>query len=205
MATSTRYRETCHGCNKNILKHHKFVTCKLCELICHSKCSDKIYNYNFIDESWCCWECSSKEEARYNPFRSYIYDKYSNEICQIENILENCSRHNFEDLNNVLKNEGTPVSIMFENIDGVASNFGLFSTQIISATNKISFLTLAETNLDECNKDLFSIEGFQPPIYQSKLNSKSKGSGLAIYVKDDFIYSEYVEFNQCSPNLVIIY
>ena len=85
------------GCNKNILKHHKFVTCKLCERICHSKCSDKIYNYNFIDESWCCWECSSKEEARYNPFRSYRYDKYSNfdannfnEICQIENILENC-------------------------------------------------------------------------------------------------------------------
>ena len=41
----------------------------------------------------------------------------------------------------------------------------------------------------------------QPPIYQSKLNGKSKGSGLAIYVKDDFIYSESVEFNQCSPNL----
>ena len=74
--------------------------------------------------------------------------------------------YNFEDLNNVLKNEGTPVSIMFENIDGVASNFDLFSTKIISATNKISFLTLAETNLDECNKYLFSIEGFQPPIYQ---------------------------------------
>ena len=93
------------------------------------------------------------------------------------------------------------MSIMFENIDVVASNFDLFSTKIISATNKISFLTLAETNLDECNKDLFSIEGFQPPIYQSKLNGKSKGSGLAIYVKDDFIYSESVEFNQCSPNL----
>ena len=85
---------------------------------------------------------------------------------------------------------------MFENIDGVASNFDLFSTKIISATNKISFLTLAETNLDECNKDLFSIEGFQPPIYQSKLNGKSKGSGLAIYVKDDFIYSESVEFKK---------
>ena len=163
MAASTKYRETCHDCNKNILKHHKFVTCKLCERICHSKCADKIYNYNFIDESWCCWECSSKEKARYNRFRSYRYDKYSNpdannlnKICQIENILENCSRYNFEDLNNVLKNKGTPVSIMFENIDGIASNFDLFSTKIMSATNKISFLTLAETNLDECNKDLFS-------------------------------------------------
>ena len=41
------------------------------------------------------------------------------------------------------------MSIMFESIDGVASNFDLFSTKIISATNKISFLTLAETNLDE--------------------------------------------------------
>ena len=76
------------------------------------------------------------------------------------------------------------MSITFEDIDGVASNFYLFHTKIISATNKISFLTLAETNLDECNEDLFSIEGFQPPIYQSKLNGKSN------YVKDEFIYSE---------------
>ena len=44
MAASTRYRETCHGCNKNILKHHNFVTCKVCERICHGKCSDKVYS-----------------------------------------------------------------------------------------------------------------------------------------------------------------
>ena len=65
------------------------------------------------------------------------------------------------------------MSIMFENIDGVASNFVLFSTKIISATNKISFLTLAETTLDECDKNLLSIEDFLPPIYQSKFNGKS--------------------------------
>ena len=208
MAASTRYRESCHGCSKNILKHHSFVTCKICERICHGKCSDKIYTYNFIDESWCCWECSSKEEARYNPFKSYRYDKYSNpdtnnsnEISQIENVLENCSRYNFKELNDALKNESSSVSIMFENIDGVASNFDLFSTKVISATNEISFITLAETNLDECNKDLFSIEGFQPPIYQSKLNGKTKGSGLAIYVKDNLLYTDSEEFNQCSLNL----
>ena len=39
---------------------------------------------------------------------------------------------------NVLKYEGThqcQLSLMFENNDGVASNFDIFSTKIISATN----------------------------------------------------------------------
>ena len=209
MVANTKYREKCHGCNKNILKHHTFVICKFCERICHGKCSDKIYNYNFIDETWCCWECSSKEETRYNPFRSYRYDKYSNpeencidDIKLIENILENCSRHNFNELDNLLNlNGNTSLSLMFENIDGVASNFDLFSTKILSTTKEISIFTLAETNIDECNKNLFCINGFQPPIYQSKLVGKSKGSGLAIYIKENFLYTDVDEFNQCSCNL----
>ena len=211
MVVNSRYREICHGCSKNILKHHTFVICKTCERICHGKCSDKLYIHDFIDESWCCWECSSKEETRYNPFKSYRYDKYSNpdndinDITQIENILEKCSRYNLEELNGVLKNTSSSMTVMFENIDGVASNFDLFSTKVISATNQISILTLAETNLDECNKDLFTIKGYHPPIYQSKISGKSKGSGLAIYIKELFLYTDAEEYNQCSPNLECLF
>ena len=43
---------------------------------------------------------------------------------------------------------------MFKNIDGVTSNFDLFSTEITSTNDKLSVITLAETNLDECNKKL---------------------------------------------------
>ena len=96
--TSARCREACHGCNKNILKHNSCVVCKNCDRICHAKCAKKIIKFDFIEDSWSCWECCSKEETRYNPFKSFRYDKYShlnnnsfNEIKQIENILDNCS------------------------------------------------------------------------------------------------------------------
>ena len=96
MVTSARCREACHGCNKNILKHNSFVVCKNCDRICHAKCATKLYKFDFIEDSWSCWECCSKEVTRYNPFKSFRYDKYShpnnnsfNEIKKIENILDN--------------------------------------------------------------------------------------------------------------------
>ena len=110
MDTSTRSKEVCHGCSKNMLKHHAFVICKNCEKICHAKCANKIYIFDHIDDSWCCWECSPLEESRYNPFKSYRYDKYSQpdsnifeEIHQLENILNECKRHSFMDFKNLLK------------------------------------------------------------------------------------------------------
>ena len=48
---------------------------------------------------------------------------------------------------------------------------------------------------------MFNIQGYQPPIYQSKINGKSKGSGLAIYVREPFLFTVTEEYNQCSPNL----
>ena len=64
-----------------------------------------------------------------------------------------------------MKNSIEPLSIMFKNIDGVTSNFDLFSTEITSTNDKLS---VAETNLDECNKNLFNINGYQS-VYQSKI------------------------------------
>ena len=77
MVTNIRCKEVCHGCLNNILKHNLIVICRKCQKNCHAKCDRKFYNYDFIDESWPCWECNSVEECRYNPFKSYRYDKYS--------------------------------------------------------------------------------------------------------------------------------
>ena len=32
-------KEQCQGCNKNILKHHKFAVCSHCNKIAHEKCA----------------------------------------------------------------------------------------------------------------------------------------------------------------------
>ena len=57
---------------------------------------------------------------------------------------------------------------MFKNIDGVTSNFDLFSTELMLKNEELSVLTLAETNLDECNKNILKLQGFES-IYQSKI------------------------------------
>ena len=207
MVISTKSRETCHSCSKNILKHHSFVICKTCDKICHSKCANKVYTFNFIENNWCCWECSSLEETRYNPFKSYRYDKYSqpdiesfDEIHQLENLLNSCKRYTFHELGSQVKNSNEQLSIMFKNIDGVTSNFDLFSTELMLKNEELSVLTLAETNLEECYKNIFKIQGFES-IYQSKIIGKHKGSGLAIYVKEAFLFTKLDAFSQCSSNL----
>ena len=207
MDINSRNKEICHGCSKNMLKHHRFVICNNCEKICHAKCADKLYRFNLIEDSWCCWECSSLEESRYNPFKSYKYDKYSQpdtnifeEIHKLEHILNDCKRLNYSELKSLIAKSNDPLSITFKNIDGVASNFDTFSTELMLNNSNISILALAETNLDETNKNLYNLPSFQSE-YQSKIPGKSKGSGLAIYVKENFLYTRKEEFCQCTPNL----
>ena len=206
MDISTNNRETCHDCSKSILTHNSFIICKTCQKICHAKCAKNLYTFDFIDGNWCCRECSSLEETRYNPFKSYRYDKYSqpdnenfNEIHQVENLLNCCNRYTFFELNNHIRSSDE-LSIMFKNIDGVTSNFDQFTTELMTKCSNLSVISLAETNLDECNKQLFQIRGYES-IYQSKMTGKHKGSGLAVYLKDNLIFTKMDDYCQCSPNL----
>ena len=178
-----------------------------CKKICHAKCAKKLYRFNHIEDSWCCWECSSLEESRYNPFRSCKYDEYSQsdnnvfeEIHQLERLLNDCKRYYYLELKSLIAKSTDPLSILFKNIDGVASNFDSFSSELLINNSNISTVTLAETNLDECNKNLYNLPSFQCE-YQSKILGKSKGSGLAIYVKENFLYTRKEEFCQTTPNL----
>ena len=207
MDISYKNRELCHGCSKQLFKHHPFVVCKNCEKICHAKCAKKLYRFNHIEDSWCCWECSSLEESRYNPFKSCKYDKYFqsdnnvfDEIHQLEHLLNDCKRYNYLELKSLIPKLTDPLSILFKNIDGVASNFDSFSSELLINNSNISIVTLAEKNLDECNKNLYNLPSFQCE-YQSKILGKSKGSGLAIYVKENFLYTRKDEFCQTTPNL----
>ena len=87
-----------------------------------------------------------------------------------------------------------------KNIDGVSSNFDLFSNELMLKNEELSVLTLTETNLDECNENIFKIQGFES-IYQSKKAGKHKGSGLAIYIKEAFLFTKLDVFSQCSSNI----
>jgi hypothetical protein len=125
-----------------------------------------------------------------------------NELNHVDQLLQNCLPHNINYINSLLSldKHKNNLSVFYNNIDGVASNFDSLSAELSSMKSKFSIITLAETNLDVENKDLFRLDGYQS-IYQSKISGKRKGSGLGIYVKDEFICKLNDKFNQCSKNM----
>ena len=184
------------------------MICFSCDKISHAKCALKLYNFNQILDRWSCWECVSTAQHKYNPFESIIYDKHIqdeaeslHEISQISQILQNCESYSPQQLDKLFhRYESPPFSILFNNIDGVKSNFDKLSAELSLLKNEFSVITLAETNIDSCNKDLFGLNGFQS-VYQSKLGDKKKGSGLGIYISDQFIYTTDENCNMCTKNL----
>ena len=96
------------------------------------------------------------------------------------------------------------MSITFNNIDGNASNFDAFITDLSQYKHKFSVIGIAETNIDECNKNPYNILGNNLE-YSSKLANKFKGSGLGIYVIDKFQFTKLDKFCNCSPNLETLF
>ena len=60
---------------------------------------------------------------------------------------------------------------------------------------------IAETNLDEEHGKLYNLPGYKPE-FQSKFYGKTKGSGLAIFLKDNLIYSLCNTQSQCYKSSV---
>jgi hypothetical protein len=211
IVVSTRAREKCEGCSKNILTHHKFAACSTCRKISHANCTPNIFEYNQIKDSWSCCECSSRP-SRYSPFDDITADKHDqysttalHELDQMTTCLKSCTYSDTKHLNKLmLEQNQEQMSICFNNIDGVKSNFDRLSIELSAIPTKPSAIALAETNLDSCNKDLFKLDGYQS-VYQSKMATKNKGSGLAIYILDKYISNTREEFSSVSKNMETLF
>ena len=94
--------------------------------------------------------------------------------------------------------------MLFNNIDGNASNFDSFIADISRYHHSFSIIGIAETNLDKCHKDLYKIPGYVPE-YNDKFPDKIKGSGIALYIKDSFIYNRIDAHCQCTKNLECLF
>ena len=62
-----------------------------------------------------------------------------------------------------------------------------------------SFIGISETNIDPCHKDLYTIPGYNSE-YNDKNYEKSKGSGVALYVKDNYTFTQMENLCQCTNN-----
>ena len=203
-------KEQCQGCNKNILKHHKFAVCSHCNEIAHEKCALKFFDFDQVHEKWQCWKCKSNQPKRYNPFSSIFHDKHHpddsealDEIETISNVLNTCQMYNPDQFNELMK-QGPNMALLFNNIDGVSSNFESFSAELDLLETSFAAICLAETNLDTDQGNMYHLPGYKP-IIQSKIPGKKKGSGLAIYVNERLVHSHCDVQSQCSKNLETLF
>ena len=208
-------KNKCKGCNKFILMHNKIVTCRSCEIIIHSKCSKKLFQYNQTTDSWQCNDCIADLPARYNPFASIlVHNKHEpvhidefEDISEINKIHESCKVYNAKQFSNLIKlhdKEGHCPSVIFNNIDGNASNFDTFATEIAQMNHNFSFIGIAETNIDSNLKDLYKIPGYISE-YNDKFPEKSKGTGVGLYIRDCYIFNRIDSLCICTPNLESVF
>ena len=125
-------------------------------------------------------------------------------------ILNECSTlDNIAHLNSILKanpktSSSDNFSVFFNNIDGNQSNFDSLSVDLDRHNCKFSAITLCETNVESSSKDLYHLGGYES-VYHSKVPGKSKGSGLAIYLKNDLTFVELPKLSRSTPDIEALF
>ena len=204
-------KEKCLGCDRFIWTHNKIMTCNDCKIIVHANCAKALFEFNNITNSWHCWKCLSKP-SKYNPFSKFSHDKHDpnsledvSDIVELSKVLENCCSFNVKTFNNLSKQVYSKTnrifSCLFNNIDGCASNFDNFATDIVCQYKHLfSVIGIAETNIQSCHRDLYRLNDYTAE-YSDKFPGKNKGSGVGLYIHNDYTFNRNDEFSQCSKNL----
>ena len=163
----------------------------------------------------------ANEIVKYNPFYPLLQDndcenffndeppEYIENLQEMSDILEACKSYTVNEFCNLRQQlnqqhcaDKKPVfSTYFENIDGNQANFDTFSAKMSTFDHKFSVIGIAETNVNEINKDSYKISDEYSSEYQSKIEGKSKGSGLALYVRNNYNFTVTQEFNYCNANI----
>ena len=127
------------------------------------------------------------------------------EIEKVKNCLNTCKIISNEELNkHFFGFDKNPLSVFYNNIDGMAQNFDALSAQLSMLSNKFDFVALAETNLYDSHKMLYKIPGYSSH-FNSKFADKHKGSGLGIYFNDNFIVNPIKELNISTADIETLF
>ena len=207
-------KETCTVCDKSINIGQKICVCCVCNVIVHGKCF-QLGRYANIAGQVYCPNCASScvvPELKYNPFSEIISKSdnnrfYDNEpvdydplVAEISSVLDRCSTYSYQTLKDMGKNSSSNFSSYFLNIDGNQTNFDSLSAELEIYQHKFSVIGIAETNVDQCNGDLYQLPGYTA-CYQGKKTGKLKGSGVALYIHSDFNFVTEEKLSSLSDNL----
>ena len=206
-------KNVCRGCDRFILTHNKIMECSKCETLVHSKCAKNIFEYSQVSDSWQCNDCIANNPIRYSPFASVLVrDRHDpvhleeiEDVAEISKIHDSCKTYDFQKFKDLTKlhNSQNP-SAIFNNIDGNASNFDSFVSEIAVTDHLFSFIGIAETNIDENLKDLYKIPGYTSE-YGERMFGKSKGTGVGLYIRESFTYTRIDKWCLCTPNLESVF
>ena len=215
-------KELCGICDNSIKIGNVTAPCKICNMMFHLKCSNKENNHKIVNGNYFCSACSNSCAIKYNPFKKLFDSDYSDkfydneppEIAEhlelISEVLENCrcyTRHEFSDmLSEKLDADRKEIfSTLFFNIDGNRTNFDIFAAELHTLKYDFSVVGLAKTNINESQCFLYGLSPNYRAVYQSAVEDKSKGSGLALYVRNEFNFKHNNELSTCSDDLEALF
>ena len=79
-----------------------------------------------------------------------------------------------------------------------------FVAELQLYNHEFSVISLAETNIDQCNQGMYQIDNYQS-IYQSKISNKLKGSGVGMYIHKNYNFTEIPQISCCTYNLEALF
>ena len=212
-------KETCQPCKKFINIGQPLLECEKCSTAIHTKCH-KSGRFSCINNQWLCQDCQGSILPRYNPF-AYINaglqsDKFHendnegiDEMLQcVVSIHESCQPYDIKELDKLTEHlkhqDNSPLSTIFLNIDGNLSNFNTFLVELKRLKHSFPVIGLAETNVDEPLKDLYRIPDYTS-FYQNTIKGKIKGTGVALYIRNDLNASPVDSIGFCTPDIESIF
>ena len=206
-------KEACSHCLKNVNIGQPISECEKCNCIIHTKCY-KPAKFTKINDVNYCALCNGKVQVRYNPYKfaecpddceTDIVDEGYLEMRKVSNVLENCKTYRTADVNMIDPPVFSDnVSTYFLNIDGNYSNFDEFVLELNNCKHDFSVIGLAETNVGSSVSNTYQLPGYYS-FYQDCKVGKSKGSGVALYVKDCFNATIMANVSQVSDNLETLF
>jgi len=212
-------KEICGACKKFINIGQSLLECETCFTAIHTKCYKKA-GFSSIHGSWACDQCTDVTSLRYNPYKSYdghsenFYDDegaYDDTVIQqICRVLDSCKSYTVHDLNELTSCNTTSsqepdievsqFSTYFVNIDGNKSNFENLNIELKRTLHKFSVIGIAETNTCPELQNLYKMEGYTE-FYQSVIEGKHKGTGVALYIDEQFNSEILDEASICTNDL----
>ena len=84
------------------------------------------------------------------------------------------------------------------------SNFNTFCVELKRIKHEFSVIGLAETNIEPELKSLYNISGYCS-FYQSVTSNKHKGTGVALYVSENFNASVIEDISMCNADIEALF